>query len=192
MLMQPEQPIQPTYVPPPIEQNTGSFSSKQKKLIIIAATLLSLFIFVLILGSVLGGQAGPTEKTLTAVNARNAGILSLIDSYEDELSTEDGKAYAAQAKILILSDNNQLVSYTQSQFGSIYDAQQLEDTGLSQTAAALNDRLGQPNFDSDFISTIQFEVDLNKALLEQMNQESIGPNLQEISTTAIKNYQALL
>lgn len=192
MFMQPEQPVQPTYVPPPIQQNTGGFSKKQKRLIFVAVTLLGLFIVVLILGSVLSGQAGPTEKTLTAVNARNAGILSLIESFEDELSTEDGRAYATQAKILILSDNNQLVSYTRSQYGSTYSAQQLEDIGLSHTSTALNDRIGQPNFDSDFISTIQFEVGLNKALLEQMNQEAIGPNLQNISTTAIKNYQALL
>jgi len=189
---QPVQPVQPTYVPPPIQQSSGRFSQKQKRLIIIAATLLGLFIVILILGSVLGGQAGPTEKTLTAVNARNAALLTLIESFENELSTEDGKAFAIQAKILILSDNNQLISYTQSQFGSTYGAQQIEDTGLSQTTAALNERLGQPNFDGDFISTVQFEVDLNKALLKQMNQGSIDPDLQEISATAIENYQALL
>ena len=192
MLMQPEQPIQPTYVPPPIKQESGGFTRKQKRLIMVVGILLGIFVVFLIVSSVFGGKAGPTETTLTSVTARNSGLLTLIDTYEDDLTTEEGKAYATQARILIQSDNNQLTSYTLSQYSSTHTAQQIDNTGLPQTTSSLADRVGQISFDGDFISTIQFEVKLNQSLLQQLNQGSISQNLQEITTTAIQNYQALL
>lgn len=192
MLMQPEQPIQPTYAPPPMPVESGRFSSKQKKLIIAVGILLLLFIIIMIASSIFGGQSSPTEKSLTSVTARNSEILRVIEALEENLSTSEGKAYAAQTKILLTSDNIQLINYTISQYSATHSAEQIANTELQKTGSDLAARSAQGDFDDVFISTIQFEIELNKTLLEQLDPETLGPNLRIITDTAIFNYNSLL
>lgn len=193
MLMQPEQPVQPTYVPPPVQtQNPGRFSVKQRRLLVVTGALLITMILVLILGAVFSGKQGPTEVSLTNVAARNSELLRMIDTFEDNLTTNEGKAYATQAKILLTSDNNQIIGYTKSVYGSSYSSKQVADTELQQTSNTLSERVGQNTFDSDFISTIQFEINLNKTILKQMDVSESQPNLYEVTSVAITNADSLL
>lgn len=189
--MEPQQPTQPVYASPPT-QNPGGFSPKQKRIMIATGILFVLFIFLMIFAAVFGGQKSTTEVTLTSVSARNSEVLRLIDELEDELTTPAGNAYATQAKILLISDNLIIVDYTNSAYSSTHSSEQVANTEITATIAALSDRTNQNDFDQVFIDSIQFELELNKALMEQINPEAQSATLLEITKTSINNFNSLL
>ncbi len=154
--------------------------------------LVAVFAFVMILTAIFGGQKSTTEIALTSVSARNSEVLRLIDELEPELSSAQGKSYATQAKILLTSDNLTIVDYTNRAFSSSYSSEQVANADVSATIAELSDRIGQNNFDEVFISSVQFELNLNKVLLEQLNPETQSEALSAIIQTIISNYTSLL
>lgn len=154
--------------------------------------LVILFIFLMIFAAIIGGQKGATEVALTSVTARNSEILRLIDEFEEELTTSAGMAYATQTRILLTSDNLVIGDYTNRTYSSSHSAQQVANTEISSTIATLSTKTNQNDFDQVFIDTIQFELELNKALLEQINTDGQNETLSEITATAITNYSSLL
>ncbi len=155
--------------------------------------LVVVFVFVMIFAAIFGGQKSATEVTLTSVTARNSEVLRLIEELEPELTTASGKAYATQAKILLTSDNLVIVNYTNSVYSATHSAQQIANTEITATIASLGERINQNDFDEVFISSVQFELKLNQALLEQL-EPKIEENglLSNITRTAIANYSSLL
>jgi len=190
--MQPEQPVQPIYSPPPTQNNPGGFSLKQKRIMLITGILAVVFIFLMIFSAIFGGKQSANEVILTSVTARNSEIIRLIDELEPELKTTEGKAYAIQAKILLTSDNLVIVDYTLGVYSSTHTEEQIANIEMTSTIAALSDRLNQNDFDQVFIDSIRFELKLNKALLEQINTETSPESLISITSVAIANYSSLL
>lgn len=194
MVMQPQQPSQyqqPVYAPPPMQNRPGRFSMKQKKIFIGVGIALLLLILWMIMSSLLSSK-GPTEVTLTSVSARNSEILRLITEFEPDLSTAKAKTFATQANILIASDDQQITTYTTTAYSSTFTPEQITKTGLVAVGQELTEKSTQNNFDEIFISTLQFEINLNKTLLEQLNTTSGSTFLQETVSTAIHNYDSLL
>lgn len=190
--MQPQETTQPVYAQPPTQNNPGGFTLKQKRIMLATGVLFVLFIFLMIIAAVFGGEKSTTEVTLTSVSARNSEVIRLIDELEEELTTSAGKAYATQTRILLTSDNLIVIDYTNSTYSSSHSSEQVANTEIASTIAALGERTNQNDFDEVFIDSIQFELELNKALLEQINLEGQDKTLTEITTTAIANYSSLL
>ncbi len=190
--MQSEQPIRPIYSPPSTPKNSVGSVLKRKRVMAKVGVLAAALLLIMVFATVLGGQRSATEITLTSVTARNSEVLRLIEELESELATASGKTYATQAKILLTSDNLAITSYTGSVYLTTHSIEQVARVEIATVIKELSKRIGQYDFDEVFISSVQFEIELNRALLEQLNLKAPNEPLSSIVQAALVNHSSLL
>lgn len=193
MLMEPQQPLQPGYSPPTVQIDQSKFTPKQKRLIVIVSVLFGLFVFVMILSAIFSGKSSPTELSLTAVSARNSEVLRLVTEFEDNLTSSESKTFAIQTKALVTSDNLKIINYTKQNFGSTHTPQQIANTEIQSVITNLSTRTASADFNEVFVSSVQYELNLNLRLLEQIKADAPeGSFLNEITQASINNLASLV
>lgn len=185
--MEPQQPIQPMYSPAPTQTSGGGFTRKQKIVMLSVGVFAILGILLILVTAIFGGKQSANEVSLTIVNARNNGILVLLDTFESDLRTAEGVSYVSRAKIFITSDSLLLAGYSPSP-----SAKQVSDLNFLALTDELTKASTQSDFDKFFISSINYEIEANKTLLEKLDPADVSSTLEPIVSTAITNYESLL
>jgi len=149
-------------------------------------------LLIMLLTAIFSSSQSPTQVTLTTVDARNTGILALIDQFESNLRTASSQSFTSQAKILIASDNLSISDYLAKQYSGAPSKKQMAELNFTNIASELEKATTQSDFDQVFVDTIKYEIDSNKKLLENIASESLNDVLEPIVTTSIDNDSSLL
>lgn len=189
---QPQQPIQPIYTQSAIQPTGGGWSKKQKIIMLSTGVFVVIMLLIMLLTAIFSSSQSPTQVTLTTVDARNTGILALIDQFESNLRTASSQSFTSQAKILIASDNLSISDYLAKQYSGASSKKQMAELNFTNIASELEKATTQSDFDQVFVDTIKYEIDNNKKLLENIASESLNDVLEPIVTTSIDNDSSLL